>query len=276
MSPQVGALDEDALAAALGDDPDEALGLLADLTSATDEALRTLARRLAARLFVDLAIRGPSRSRGATRLATVTYRGGDGDLDLDASLDAVVDARAAGSAIDVARLRLRDWTRPATAWCLLVDHSGSMAGRSLATAAVAAAAIAGRAAPADVAVLSFARSVVAVTAMNEGHDPGEVVDRILTLRGHGTTDLAAALRAAATQFAGTRASRRVTILLSDCRPTEPGDVIAATGALDELVIVAPHDDSAEAAQLAARSGGRLATVTGPSQVGTALAAVLVR
>lgn len=276
MSPQLGELDDDAVVAALDDDPDEALGLLADLTSATDEALRALARRLAARVFLDLAVRGPRRSHRATRLTTLPYRADGGDLDVDASLEAVVDARAAASAVDVERLRLRAWTTPATALCLLVDTSGSMAGRSVAAAGVAAAAVAGRAAPADVAVLAFARSVVAVTAMGEGHDPTQIVDRILALRGHGTTDLAAALRAAAVQLAGARASRRVTVLLSDCRPTEPGDVVTAAGALDELVIVAPRGDSAEAELLAARTGGRLATVRGPSQVGAALASVLVR
>jgi hypothetical protein len=276
VSPQLGELDEDALAAALGEDADEALGLLADLTAATDERLRALARRLAAQVFVDLAVRGPRRTRGATRLAVVPYRMTGGDLDVDASLDAVIEARAGGAAVDAEHLRLRAWTTPATALCLLVDRSGSMAGRSLATAGVAAAAVAGRAAPGDVAVLAFGRSVVAVTAMDEHHAPTQVVDRILALRGHGTTDVAAALRAAATQLAAVRAGRRVTVLLSDCRQTEPGDVVGAAAALDELVIIAPRGDSADAEDLAARTGARLTTVTGPSQVAAALASVLTR
>ena len=77
----------------------------------------------------------------------------------------------------------RAWTTPAPAWCLLVDHSGSMAGRALATAGLAAAAIAARADAANLAVLSFARSVVAVSALADRHDPGQVVDRVLALRG---------------------------------------------------------------------------------------------
>lgn len=275
-SPQVGALDSDVLAAALGDDPDEALALLATLTAATDERLRTQARRLAAQVFVDLAAGGPSRPRGTARLASVRYRPGAGDIDVDASMDALVDARASGGAVDVERLRVRDWTTPATAWCLVVDHSGSMAGRSLATAAMAAAAVAGRAAPEHVAVLSFARSVVAVSTLVEHHDPGAVVDRVLALRGHGTTDLAAALRAAGEQLHRARAGRRITVLLSDCRATEPGDVVGVASALDELVIVAPHADSDEAAQLAAVAGARWTTVAGPSQVPAALTAVLGR
>lgn len=276
MSPQLGELDEDAVAAALGEDADAALGLLAELSSATDERLRAFARRLAARVFIDLAVRGPRRARGVTRMGLVPYRTAGGDLDVDASLDTVVEARAGGTAVDVEGLRLRAWTTPATALCLLVDHSGSMAGRSLATAGVAAAAVAVRAAPDDVAVLSFGRAVVAVTAMAEHHAPAQVVDRILALRGHGTTDVAAALRAAALQLATARAGRRVTVLLSDCRQTEPGDVAAAAAALDELVIIAPRGDSDAAEALAGRTGASLATVAGPSQVAAALASVLTR
>jgi hypothetical protein len=276
VSPAVGELDEDAVSEMLRDDADAALGLIATLTSAADDRLRALARRLAAQLLVDLAVRGPRRRRGATRLATVAYGAGGGDVDVDASLDAVVEARAADAAVDVERVRLRAWTTPATAWCLLVDHSGSMAGRALATAGLAAAAVAARADPADVAVLSFARSVVAVSALADRHDPGQVVDRVLALRGHGTTDLAAALRAAAAQLAPARASRRVTVLLSDCRPTEPGDVIAAATALDELIIVAPAGDSDEAERLARDSGARWATVAGPADVVPTFDAVLDR
>ncbi|MEP4652780.1 MAG: hypothetical protein ABJ314_21580, partial [Ilumatobacter sp.] len=63
MSPEVGELDEAAVEEAMGDDPDEMLAMLADLTGATDPVLRELARRLAGRLFLDVARRGPTRPR---------------------------------------------------------------------------------------------------------------------------------------------------------------------------------------------------------------------
>ncbi|MGE0000141.1 MAG: hypothetical protein AB7U39_24745, partial [Ilumatobacteraceae bacterium] len=43
VSPEVGELDEAALDQAMQDDPDQAMALLADLTSATDPKLRELA-----------------------------------------------------------------------------------------------------------------------------------------------------------------------------------------------------------------------------------------
>ena len=50
-----------------------------------------------------------------------------------------------GAAVDPERLRVRRWVQPRTAVCLLVDRSGSMGGKPLATNAVAAAAVAFRA-----------------------------------------------------------------------------------------------------------------------------------
>ena len=275
ISPEVGVLDDEAVASAMENDPDRTLGLLADATAATDERLRALARRLAARLFLDVARSEPADLPGIGRIVTTPYRPDAGDIDIEASLDALVEARAGERAVDPADLRIRSWARPATAWCLVADRSGSMHGRPLATAALAAAAISLRA-TGEYAVLSFARDIVAIKASWENRSPADVVDRILALRGHGTTDVAAALIAAHRQLAATGARRRVTVLLSDCRATEPGDVEAAARCNDELVILAPEGDDADAAELAAAVGARWAPVAGPSSVVGAIARVLER
>ena len=68
ISPEVGELDEAAFEEALREDADETLSLLAEMTSATDPALRELARRLAGRLSVDLSRRAGSARRGVGRL----------------------------------------------------------------------------------------------------------------------------------------------------------------------------------------------------------------
>jgi hypothetical protein len=99
---------------------------------------------------------------------------------------------------------------------------------------------------------------------------------VLALRGYGTTALTAALGAAAVQLERSRASRRITVLLSDCRATVEGDVVAAAGGLDELVIIAPAGDDAEARVLSAACGARLATLDGPSDVVRAISSVLER
>ena len=208
VSPEVGELDEAAVEEGLQDDPDAMLALLADLTGATDQKLRDLAKRLAGRLFLDVSRRGPVRPRGIGKMATLPYRPDAGDIDLDASMSAIVEARAADEAIDPEQLKVRSWVKPGTAISLLVDRSGSMGGKPLATSAMAAAAVAWRS-PADYSVVAFGKDVV-VPKSQESVKAGEaVVNDVLALRGFGTTDLAGALRTAGEQLSRSRAGRRI-------------------------------------------------------------------
>lgn len=273
ISPEVGELDESAFDEMMADDPDAAMALLADLTAATDPKLRALARRLAGRLMLEVSRRGPTKPRGIGKLVSRQYRPDAGDLDLDRSIEALAEARGAGQPPDVERLYVRGWAKPGTALCLMVDRSGSMGGMPLATSAVAAAAVAWRA-PEDYSVLAFGSDIVVAKSQDLPKTPDRVVNDVLTLRGHGTTDIAGALLTAAQQLSRSRAGRRIGVLLSDCRATVPGDVIAAAAGLDELCIVAPEGDDAEARKLAYDTGARLVTVSGPSQVADALTRVL--
>ena len=273
ISPEVGVLDEAAFGDVLDEDPDEALALLADLNGATDERLRTLARRLAGRVVVDVARRGPEPRRGIGRWRRRPADAAEGDVDLDPSLDALVAARAGGTAPDAGELVVQAWQRPSTALCLLVDRSGSMHGERLAAAAVAAASVVFRAA-ADCSVVAFAEDAVVVKAQHESRGPEDVVADLLRLRGFGVTDVGLALRTAARQLERSSASRRITILLSDARATTGGDPCQDAVALDELVIIAPADDHADAQALAEHLGATWTTLSGPMSVPGALATVL--
>lgn len=272
ISPEVGEIDEVAFDEAMAADPDAALSLLADMTGATDEKLRALARRLAGSVVVDLARRGRTRQRGIGRLVTQRYRPDGGDLDLDASMDALLVARATGDAVEVDDMRISGWVRPATAFCLLVDRSGSMTGRPLATSAVAAAAVAHRAA--DYSVVAFAADAVVAKSQDSEKSVDRVVTDVLTLRGFGTTDVALALRTASTQLARSRAGRKITVLLSDCRSSNAGDLRVAAAGVDELIIVAPAGDAEEAIAFGLAIGARVVTVAGPSDIPNALAHAL--
>jgi Mg-chelatase subunit ChlD len=276
VSPEVGELDEGAFDDAMEADPDAAMAMLADLTSATDPVLRELARRLAGRVFLDISRRGPSRPRGVGRLVERPYRPDGGDLDLDASMDAIIDAGGTSArrhAVDAERLRVRGWVQPDTALCLLVDRSGSMGGKPLATSAVAAASVAWRA-PSDYSVVAFGKDVVVAKSQDHSTSSEQVVNAVLSLRGFGTTDLTGALRVAAEQLARSRAGRKVVVLLSDCRSTVEGDHHAAARALEELVVIAPEGDSDEAEAFSRATGARLTTAAGPASVADALARVL--
>lgn len=272
ISPEVGELDEAAFEEALREDADEALSLLAEMTSATDPALRELARRLAGRLSVDLSRRAGSSRRGVGRLTTRRLRDEIADIDIDASLDAII-GRECGIRLDVAEVRVRDWAKPTTAMCLVVDRSGSMGGRPLATAALFAASVAARQ-PDDYSVVMFSSDAVTVKSQDVALSTEQVVGSVLSLRGHGTTDLAGALRAANEQLVRSNATRKVTILLSDCRSTSRDDTVEMASALDELFVVAPEGDHDEARRFAEQVGARFATIDGPSDVPRAFALLI--
>lgn len=273
VSPEVGELDEAAVDEEMEEDPDAMLALLADLTGATDPALRDLAKRLAGRLFLDVSRRGAIRPRGVGKMVTAPYRPDAGDIDLDASMSAITEARAARQAVDPEGLKVRSWAKPGTAISLLVDRSGSMGGKPLATSAMAAAAVASRS-PEDYSVIAFGKDVVVAKSQDVMKSGELVVNDVLALRGFGTTDLAGALRAAGEQLGRSRAGRRIAVVLSDCRATVEGDVEAAARILDEVVILAPAGDDAEARLLASRLGARIAVVDGPTDIPAALHSVL--
>lgn len=248
----------EAVEAAVAEDPDGVLPLLALMSRATDPVLRAKVQALVPRLVVERARSGPSGRIGAGRLRpTRADRGGD--LDLDASLEAVAVARAEGRPAALDELTSLVWQRPSTAVCLLVDRSGSMDGERLATAGMAAAACALRVAESggELSVIAFDRRAEVVVGLASPAEPRRTVERVLGLRGHGMTSLDAALRAAREQLAPARARRRITVLLSDCRVTDDVDPTAAARALDELLVIAPASDDDEARGFARRAGARV-------------------
>ncbi|SDN78959.1 MoxR-like ATPase [Klenkia soli] len=272
VSPEVGELDEGAFSALLAERPDEAAALLADLGRATDRELRAAAHRLARRVFVQVARVGTTRSRGTRRL--VPNRRADGDLDLDRTLD-----RWTGQWPPAAEdLVTRTWTGHRRAVCLVVDASGSMQGLGVAIAAVAAA---GVVLAADekltTSVLSFAGDVTELQPLGRRVPPEELVGRLVSLRGHGMTDLAGALRAARLQLAPAVVDERVVVLLSDCLHTAGAPPESALTGIDTLHVLCPlpTEEAEDAARaLAARGAGRAEMVRTVTDTGPALTRLL--
>ncbi len=280
VSPEVGTLDQEALAGALDDDLDAGMSLLVDLSRATDPRLRDRARRLAATLLVPAArVPGPSRSGGAARLGPVREMGVD--LDLDATLDRVAE-HGAGVRPRAEDLRWRGWRRPGRAVVLLVDASGSVTGPPLHTAIVTAAALAGACGPSDeLAVVAFWSRSVLLRHMRDPSPAARVLERLLALRGGDTTDLAGGLSAALAQMALATAGRRDIVVLTDGMANEGGDplsVAASAGAIGGAVHVLaldPDDQAVTACRaLAGAGGGRFAALGRVADAPDAVAAVL--
>jgi magnesium chelatase subunit D len=271
VSHEVGQLDRDAFAQLLAADPDAAVALLADLARATDRDLRAAARRLAARVFFRLGRAGQKPARGTRRLGAGRT---EGDLDLEQTLD-----RWSGPWPPAAHeLVTRSWHAHRRALCLLIDSSGSMSGAAVAMAAVAAASVVfaadGRLAP---AIIAFSGGVTVLQAQGNRRAPGELVDDLVALRGHGVTDLAAALRAAAAELTAAAADERVAVLLSDCLPTTGGDPALALAGISRLHVLCPlptAESELAAAALARRGGGLSQPVRRLADVAPALTRAL--
>ena len=148
-----------------------------------------------------------------------------------------------------------------------------MTGGRLAAAALTAAACSWRA-PEEFAVVSFDRTATVRRGLHQPQPPELLVDQLLALRGHGVTGLSAAMRAAADQLVAARSSRRLTVLLSDCRATDDQDPVPAAAALDELLILAPADDADDAVALAAATGARVETMASAADAPAALGRLL--
>ena len=126
-------------------------------------------------------------------------------------------------------------------------------------------------------MLAFGAGVRVLQAQGVRRPPEELLSELVALRGHGITDLAAGLRAAAAQLAGAVADERVVVLLSDCLHTAGDDPAGALGGIDRLHVLVPlggAEAEAAAAALAARGGGRAQTVRRLAEIGPALTRIL--
>jgi Mg-chelatase subunit ChlD len=155
--------------------------------------------------------------------------------------------------------------------CLLVDRSGSMSGHALAMAAVATASVLLAADDRlDTGAAAFSGTVRVLQAPGSMQAPEEIVGRLLALRGHGMTDIATALRSAATLLSGAgqlsgltgRPTERYVILLSDCLRTAGSDPAAALAGIDRLDVLCPLAASTEPDPASLAAAERLARLGG--------------
>jgi Mg-chelatase subunit ChlD len=158
-----------------------------------------------------------------------------------------------------------------------------MSGHAVALASVAAAAVVHAAgARLRCSVVAFASApMVLADARAEGgaaRPPGAVVGDLLSLRGHGRTDLARALHVAAEQLQGSPAGGRSVLLLSDALHTAGADPLVAAGRIERLDVLGTSgepDSVAAGRALARRAGGQYLPATTLAELTRSLRAVLV-
>jgi Mg-chelatase subunit ChlD len=232
------------------------------------ETLRR-ARQIAARLAVPRSRRDITARRGVGELASVRYSGGSDDIDLDATLDQLVEHPVPSDDDIIVRERVR--TRRSVV--LAVDVSGSMRGERVRTAAATVGALAGELERDDLAVIAFWSDAAVLARLGEHVPAGRLLDALLRIPARGLTNIWFPLQAAGRQLAAVPARDARVLLLSDCVHNAGPDPRAAAGGLARLDVLldASGEHDAELARDLARLGrGRLARIRGYRDVAPAV------
>lgn len=238
-------------------------------TIATDPVVRTIARQIAARLSVPRPRRDTSSRRGSGDLASLPYRGGSDDIDLDRTIEVLAERPVPEDEDIIVRDRIR--TRRSVV--LLVDASGSMRGERVRTAAATVAALAGELSRDHLAVLAFWSDAAILVHLGQRVEPLILLDQLLALPARGLTNLAFPLQLAAKELARIPARDARVVLLSDCvhnAGPDPRSEAARLPRLDVLVDVSGEQDVDLARQLARTGHGTLARIRTYRDVAPAL------
>jgi Mg-chelatase subunit ChlD len=155
------------------------------------------ARQIAAQLAVPRPRRDVTARRGIGELASLRYRGGSDDIDLDATLEQLVEHPVPEEEDIIVRERVR--TRRSVV--LLVDVSGSMRGERVRTAAATVGALAAELERDDLAVVAFWSDAAVLSHLGQHVPPQRLLDTMLAIPAKGLTNIAFPLQVAARELA---------------------------------------------------------------------------
>jgi len=250
----------------------EEQGTLVGVTEAAvvpdPETLRR-AREIAARLAVSRPRTDRTARRGAGDVASVPYRGGSDDIDLDRTLEQLTEHPVPDDEDIIVRERVTT-TRSVV---LLVDLSGSMRGERARTAAAAVGALAAELARDNLAVIAFWSDAAVLSRLGQRVPPERLVESMLRIPARGLTNIAFPLQAARRELARVPARDARVLLLSDCvhnAGPDPRPFAARLPRLDILLDTTGEQDPELARDLARLGRGRLRQVRTYRDVAPAL------
>jgi Mg-chelatase subunit ChlD len=251
-------------------------GTLVDAAAAGEaladpETLRR-ARQIAARLAVPRPRRDVSARRGVGELTSLRYRGGSDDIDLDRTVEQLVEHPVPEDDDIIVRERVR--TRRSVV--LLVDVSGSMRGERVRTAAATVGALAAELDRDDLAVVAFWSDAAVLSHLGQHVPPQRLLDTMLRIPAKGLTNIAFPLQVAARELARVPARDARVLLLSDCvhnAGPDPRPLAARLARLDVLLDTSGEQDADLARELARLGHGRLRRIRTYTDIAPALSAV---
>jgi Mg-chelatase subunit ChlD len=243
------------------------------LAGPADEAADIETVRRARQIAVRLAVPRPRRDlitrRGAGELASLRYRGGSDDIDLDRTLEQLV----AHPVPDEDDIIVRERVRTRRSVVLLVDVSGSMRGERVRTAAATVGALAAELVRDDLAVIAFWSDAAVLAHLGQRVAAPRLLDALVRIPARGLTNIAFPLEVAARELARVPARDARVLLLSDAvhnAGPDPRPIAARLPRLDVLLDTSGEHDTDLARDLARLGRGRLLRAAHYREVAPAL------
>ncbi|HEY3878663.1 MAG TPA: vWA domain-containing protein [Trebonia sp.] len=237
------------------------------------ETLRR-AREIAGRLAVPRPRSDRTARRGAGDIASVPYRGGSDEIDMDRTLEQLAEHPVPEDEDIVVRERVTT-TRSVV---LLVDLSGSMRGERVRTAAAAVGALAAELTRDNLAVIAFWSDAAVLSRLGQHVPPERLVETMLRMPAQGLTNVAFPLQVAQRELARVpartvSARKGRVLLLSDCvhnAGPDPRPFAARLPRLDILLDTTGEQDPDLARDLVRLGRGRLKPIRTYRDVAPAL------
>jgi MoxR-like ATPase/Mg-chelatase subunit ChlD len=243
---------------------------LAETTADPEVARR--AQEIASRLALGRRRDRQPHRGGRGVLQRARFDGGADEIDLDATMEALLETPDIAPEDVVVRTRQ---LHP-RAIALLVDISGSMRGERVRTAAATVGALAAEMEDDQLAVVAFWSDAALLLPLGERVAPAELMETLLRLPARGLTNIGFPLEIAAKELAGARTTQTRAVLLSDCVHNAGGDPVslaAGLARLDILLDVSGEHDVQMARELAQAGRGRFSPVRTHRDVASALDAI---
>jgi Mg-chelatase subunit ChlD len=207
--------------------------------------------------------------RGTGALASVPYRGGSDDIDLERTLERLVEHPA----LEDEDIVVRERTRTRRSVVLLVDVSGSMRGERIRTAAATIGALAAELSAERLAVIAFWSDAAVLLRFGGAVSARRLVEQLQQLPARGLTNVAFPLELARAELASAPARDARVVLLSDCvhnAGADPRTAAERLPRLDVLLDGSGEQDADLARELAELGRGRLVLARDHRDVGPAL------
>ena len=237
-----------------------------------------VALELARRIAITATIRRVLQLLGPVSLPTRITRepysvGASGDVDLESTLEAMVDAgRRHPSELILEQREPKDLSV-----ALMLDASLSMSGDKLAIATAAIAVLAFRLKMVEFTIMTFNDKPKTIKGFDQSPNLDELVVSLLEFNAGGYTNIEGALRGGSAALSTATTRNRVGVLTTDGNYTVGGDPADASASFSRLFVVMTesHDCQPQVCEAMARNGrGRVYTVSGFDEVPRVLYRVL--